>query len=112
MFSFAIIHADTAQNNTFQCILATDNIQSFAIFQYADDLIQWTTGDSSGGIEGLGGVQAQIGLNSGDNATYVNVPGSRTSAIINITRTSNILVPGLWMFRLQNGTMQPRKLQL
>ena len=92
--------------------MATDNIQSFAIFQYAEDLIQWTTGDSSNGTQGLGGTQAQIGLNAGDNASYVNVPGSRTSAIMNITKTSNVQVPGQWIFQLQNGTKPLRKLQL
>ena len=102
-------HTDTTQTNTFQCILATDNIKSYAIFQYADRLIQWTTGDSAGGIQGLDGTQAQIGLNSGDNTNYVNVPGSRTPAIINITRTSNVQVPGQWIFQLQNGTMPPCK---
>ena len=102
-------HTDTTQTNTFQCILATDNIKSYAIFQYADGLIQWTTGDSAGGIQGLNGTQAQIGLNSGDNTSYVNVPGSRTPAIINITRTSNVQVPGQWIFQLQNGTIPPCK---
>ena len=99
------LNIDTTQTNTFQCILTTDKFQSYAIFQYADGLIQWTTGDSAGGVKGLGGTQAQIGFNAGDNITYVNVPGSRTSAIINITTTSNVLVPGQWIFILQNATI-------
>ena len=102
------IHNGTTKNNTFQCILATDNVTSYAIFQYADGLIQWTTGDSAGGIQGLDGTQAQIGVNTGDNSSSVNVPGSRTPAIINITRTSNVQVPGQWIFQL-NGTTPLRK---
>ena len=91
------------QTNTFQCILATDNVLSFVIFQYADGLIQWTTGDASGGTEGLGGIPAQVGFNAGDSVSYANVPGSRTPAIINITITSNVLIPGQWIFQVQNA---------
>ena len=92
-----------AQTNTFQCIWATDNVQSYVIFQYADGLIQWTTGDTAGGVGGLGGTPAQVGFNAGDNVNYANVPGSRTPAIINITSTSNDLVPGQWIFSVRNA---------
>ena len=92
-----------AQTNTFQCNLATDNVRSFVIFQYADGLIQWTTGDASGGAGGLGGTPAQVGFNAGDSKNYANVPGSKTPAIINITSTSNVMVPGQWIFQVQNA---------
>eukprot|EP00731_Ephydatia_muelleri_P007444 Em0003g1692a len=85
-------------NNTFQCILVASNAASFVIFLYADGLIQWTTGDASGGSNGLGGTQAQIGFNAGDSINYANVPGSRTPVVINITSASNILVPGQWIY--------------
>ena len=76
------------QTNTFQCILVTDNIRSYAIFLYADGLIQWP---SSG---------AQVGFNAGDNMTYVNVPGSRTPNILNITHLSNVGIGGQWVFQI------------
>ena len=82
--------------------MITDNVQSFAIFQYADGLIHWTTGDGSGGVGGLGGIPAQVGFNAGDSKNYEHVPGSGTSAIINITSTSNLLVPGQWIFSVQD----------
>ena len=44
---------------------------SFAIFLYADGLIQWTTGDDSGGLGGLGGNHASIGVNAGDERTSI-----------------------------------------
>lgn len=91
------------QTNTFQCILVTDGVQSYAVFQYADGLIQWTTGDDSGGLGGLGGTQAQVGFNAGDSENYQNVPGSRTLSIINITSTSNVLVPGQWIFEIHSN---------
>ena len=97
---------DFFQTNTFQCILATDNVQSFAIFQYADGLMQWTTGDVSGNASGgLGGIPAQVGFNAGDSLNYATVPESRTNAIINISSTSNVNTPGLWVFKI-NGKIQ------
>eukprot|EP00731_Ephydatia_muelleri_P016532 Em0009g956a len=76
----------TDKTNTFQAVLAKDNVRSYAIFQYADGLIQWP---SSG---------AQVGFNAGNNVNYVNIPGSRTPYILNITNSSNIGVGGQWVF--------------
>lgn len=42
----------------------------------------------------------QAGFNSGDETNYYNIPGSRTDAIINITTTSNVNVPGRWVFQV------------
>ena len=71
---------------------------------YADGRIQWTTGENSGGYNGLGGTEALVGINAGDYINYVTVPGSQTPDIINITKTSNIDVPGVWMFQVGRGT--------
>ena len=86
------------QRNTFQCVLATDGVQSFIIFLYADGLIQWTTGDSSGGTNGLGGNAATAGYDAGDGENFFNILGSGTSEIIGITRTSNVDNLGMWIF--------------
>ena len=80
-------------------MLATDGIWSFIIFLYADGLIQWTTGDSSGGTSGLGGNAATAGYDAGDGENFFNIPGSGTSEVINITQTSNVGNPGMWIFR-------------
>ena len=45
--------------------MATNGVNSFVIFLYADGEIQWTTGDASGGTGGLGGTPAQVGFNAG-----------------------------------------------
>lgn len=42
-----------AQNNTFQSVLATDGESSFVLFLYEEEGIQWTTGDSDGGEQGV-----------------------------------------------------------
>lgn len=50
------------QVNTFQAVLITDGLSSFALFNYHE--ISWTTGTASGGdpLTGLGGVMAQVRL--------------------------------------------------
>ena len=72
------------------------------MFFYADEEIQRTTGDNSEGTGGLGGTPAQVGFNAGDGVRFASVPESQTGAIINITMTSNIGVPGVWIFQV-NG---------
>ena len=73
-------------------------MQSFIIFLYPDGLIQWTTGSSSGGSNGLGGNAAVAGYDAGDGDNFFNIPGSGTSEIINIAQTSNVNNPGMWIF--------------
>jgi len=65
---------------------------------YADGRIQWSRTFSFYDEN----TKALAGYNIGEN--YVTIPGSRTSRIINIDRTSNINVPGVWMFDLTSGT--------
>ena len=81
------------QNNIFQCILATDNVKLYVLFLYADGLIQWP---SDGAL---------AGLNVGDNITYVNIPGSRTPNILNITQMSNVGKGGKWVFQVNQGKL-------
>jgi len=100
------IQAFISQTNTFQAVLATDRLQSFVIFLYADGEIQWTTGDASGGSSGLGGTPAQVGFNAGDGIRYAAIPQSRTNEIIGVSSTSNIGVPGVWVFRTDENTVE------
>jgi len=62
--------------------------------------MQWTTGGRSGSYNGLYGTAALAGINAGDGRTFVTIPGSLTSRIINIPRTSNVGIPGIWMFKV------------
>ena len=89
-----------AQTNTFQCILATDSVNSYAIFKYADGLIQWTSGDLQ---SPRGNEEAQVGFNEGDGENYASVPGSLTTAIINIASKSNVGVPGQWVAKISSS---------
>ena len=95
------------QTNTLQCVLATTPIESFVIFLYADGRIQWTAGDASGGIGRLGGTEALAGINAGDGVNFITIPGSLTPEVINITQTSNVGTPGVWMFKVGEGNCIP-----
>ena len=92
------------QTNTFQCILITDGVYSFVIFLYADGLIQWSLGTATQ-------VHAQAGFNAGDDERFFSINGSRTAAILDIDMTSNIGVPGKYLFRVDGTTIAtpPRK---
>ena len=85
--------------------MATNGINSFVIFLYADGEIQWTTGSASGGTNGLGGTPAQVGFNAGDGIRFASVPGSQTAAIINITTTSNVGIPGVWIYQVDEESI-------
>lgn len=86
-------------------MLISDGTFSFVSFLYADGLIQWTTGDASGGTNGLGGTPAQGGFNAGDGERFFSIPGSQTAAILNVFNTSNVGVPGLWTFRVDQNSI-------
>ncbi|XP_030834993.1 sushi, nidogen and EGF-like domain-containing protein 1 [Strongylocentrotus purpuratus] len=96
----------TSIMNSFQVVMVTDGRFSFAIFNYGD--INWTTGTDNGGDAntGLGGTPAQVGFNAGDGVTFYSVPGSQTAAIVDIETTSNIGVPGRWVFRTDNSNIE------
>ena len=91
---------------SFQCVLMTNGTISFAKFLYADGEIQWTTGDASGGSNGFGGTPAQVGFDAGDGERFSSVPGSQTDAIVNISTTSNVGIPGVWTFQVNGNVAQ------
>ena len=98
MCQILIIYVYFFQTNTFQLFLATDGTNSFAFFLYLDDGIQWTTGNNGGGINGLGGMEAQVGYDAGNDINYYTVPGSMTPNVVDIETTSNVGIPGLYLF--------------
>ena len=67
---------------------------------YADGKIQWTTGDASGGFNGVYGIEALVGINAGNGIDYYVVSGSRTSSIINIARTTNVGILGTHIYKV------------
>ena len=89
----------------------SDGSLSFAIFIYG--AIQWIAGDVPSGGSGSGDLQesndnaiaatpALVGVNVGDNIQHFTVSESLSEDIININITSNINIPGIWIFQV-NG---------
>lgn len=86
-------------------MLATDGISSYVMFHYGE--IQWTTGDKSGGTGGFGGSEAVAGFNAGDRISYVSIIGSGMPEIADIETMSNIMRPGVFMFKTDNSQISP-----
>ena len=91
--------------NTFQCVLATNELESFVFFLYNDGEIQWTTGDDSDGINGLGESGAIAGISDGSyfGSNPIVIPLSLSPDILHIDKTSNVGIPGVWMFKVGTG---------
>ncbi|XP_392408.3 protein mesh isoform X2 [Apis mellifera] len=88
--------------NTFQMVLATDEVNTYAIFNYLD--IQWTSHTEAGGdtTRGEGGVPAFVGFNAGNGTqSYEYKPFSQRSSIRDLTgRGWANNFPGRHMFRI------------
>lgn len=74
--------------------MGTDGVRSFVAYLYADGEIQWTVSNDNLTVP------AQVGFNAGDGIRFFAVPESRKLEIINIDTTSNVDIPGVWMFRV------------
>lgn len=100
--------------NTFQVIL-TDRSDIGAgdfdiYFNY--DLIQWETGDASGGTNGLGGTSVAAGFNAGSGnaaGTYYQFAGSLVNGALidggpnSLTAGTNNGVTGQYLFTVRGG---------
>ncbi|GIX12909.1 MAG: hypothetical protein KatS3mg118_0868 [Paracoccaceae bacterium] len=69
--------------------------------------IDWTTGDQSGGVNGLGGRVAVAGVAAGDFATHITLPASGVQARMRQLDTDpgNTGEIGIWQFRSRDGVM-------
>ncbi|XP_076249642.1 sushi domain containing 2 mesh [Calliopsis andreniformis] len=95
------------KTNTFQMVLVTDEVYTYAIFNYLN--IQWTShteagGDTSGGE---GGVPAYVGFNGGNGTqSYEYKPYSQMSTIRDLTgRGWANGFPGRHIFRIDEKIM-------
>uniref|UniRef100_A0A8W8I3F3 G-protein coupled receptor 133 n=1 Tax=Magallana gigas TaxID=29159 RepID=A0A8W8I3F3_MAGGI len=77
------------QRNTFQLVLISNGVHSFAVFMY--NVINWTN-------------KAEAGYNAGDGIHYYSVPGSMTDSMLNLPQASNVGVPGQFVFRVDKKT--------
>nr|XP_031834448.1 protein mesh-like [Nomia melanderi] len=90
------------KTNSFQMVLATDEVSTYAIFNYLN--IQWTSHTEAGGdvVDGEGGVPAFIGFNAGNGTrSYEYNPYSQRPAIHGLTGTGWVNgFPGRHMFKI------------
>lgn len=92
---------DPSVVNTFQIVIASDELSSFAIFNYLDKGIKWTT--SAGKLAGLReDPPAQAGFDSGSGRRHLKLPYSGTQEVDILTEESNVDLPGTWMYRIGN----------
>lgn len=96
--------ASSDKTNNFQLALRNQGNGDFDI-EFRFDRLEWTTGDASGGTDGLGGTPAQSGFDAGNQQDYFALPGSRTGAVLDLANTTNVVggEAGLWSFAIRNG---------
>ena len=83
------------QENTFQLVLATDGMRSFALFLYLDDGIQWPNANFQPSVTS--------GYDAGDGINFYLNPLSETVEIGDIEETSNVGVDGLYIFQMDGN---------
>ncbi len=106
-------HSVNSKVNTFQCVVATDGTRTFAIFLYLDNGINWTTGDFSGGVNGTGGNEAEVGFSPNQGDAFL-IEGSSTEDVINIEEktnlpayvATNVCHKGLFVFQVNNNEIR------
>ena len=74
------------------------------VFRY--EAINWTTGDASGGSNGLGGTVARAGYSTGDGSAWYELPQSGIqNNMLNLETTlGNTGVAGYYKFSVRSGT--------
>ena len=97
--------SQTHLTNTFQIVLATDEIRSFAFLLYHD--LQWASpqGGASNDPNIPDGNAAQAGFNAGDGIVFEMLPYSRTTGVRRLMNISNVNVPGLFVFRIDTDSI-------
>ncbi|TRY73653.1 hypothetical protein TCAL_08799 [Tigriopus californicus] len=88
--------------NTFQSVIVTDEVRTYAIFIY--EWMGWTTHTEAGGdtTQGQGGVPAFVGFNAGNGTkSYEYLPYSQTTYIRDLPGTGGANgFPGRHIFRI------------
>jgi len=95
--------------NTFQIVIISNELldqDDLWKVQFRYNRCQWVTGDASGGSGGFGGTPAQAGFDAGNGSTFEILPGSGSRGVLELCRTSNVGVNGIWEFDIYLGTPQ------
>ena len=93
--------------NTFQVVVTTNGSQSYAIFNYLDNGIQWSSADNTGGVNGIGPYGTQVGFNGGDGVHFYARPEPQSDGILQLDDNSNVCVRGKYVFRIDGEVVRP-----
>lgn len=106
-FNVGYYNVHNERMNTFQVILTAPSGGSAGDtdVEFRFNRCEWTTGDASGGVNGLGGSAANSGIDAGDGASGISLPGSGTMAVLNLCHSSNVGSAGVWRYRLRGGAV-------
>jgi Nidogen-like len=99
-------NSNSSLTNNFQLALRDQGAGNFDVeFRY--DRLSWTTGNASGGVNGLGGTPAQAGYDAGNGTNFFTLPGSRTAGVLNLANATNVTggTPGLWSYAIREGAL-------
>jgi autotransporter-associated beta strand protein len=89
--------------NTFQAVIVSDGMRTYAIFKYPEGGINWTRGDVSPANS-----FAQVGFDAGDGVNYYNAVGTLTAQTLQLPNLSST-VPvsrGTQVYRIDGALIQ------
>lgn len=83
--------------NSFQVVIASRaEVESGAFdVELRYSRCEWAAGEAADNAP------AQAGFDAGDRMNFLALPGSRTSAVLNLCTTSNVNMPGVWRFEVR-----------
>ena len=76
--------------DTFQVFLATNGTWSMVVYLYADGMLQWRS------------TQSSMGINVCSSSWIHPTPGTLLDGLVN---ESNVNIPGMWMFLIQDSEL-------
>jgi len=82
--------------NTFQAVIAANDLETCVIFQYGENGVQWST---------CGGVHAKVGI--GISGNHLIHPASGKEEISTITEGSNVGPAGQYVYCIGEQKQQP-----
>ena len=98
-------YSNSSKQNTFQLVIRDRNdlegSNTDVEFRYGN--LEWTTGDASGGQDGLGGQSAIAGYTGGAEGVSQTLVGSGTSNVLTLNQSSNKGKDGRWYFPFREG---------
>jgi hypothetical protein len=96
--------SQTNKLNAFQLSLHKINAQGDFDITFRYENVDWTTGNASGGSNGLGGTPARAGYSAGNGVEYFELPQSGDqAALLALESASNVGTPGTFVFAVRNG---------